>query len=91
VRHLIANTFNNSLFSLLAAAHPTHEWQPWHFLKHPGNIWNDKTIRAFFLYAEKKLGIKKPEDWYTVRASHIAELGGSLCGLLKQGKPLRNM
>jgi hypothetical protein len=53
------------------------EWTTWKFKVVPKHFWDDIANRkAFLKYAEDKLNIKKPEDWYNSSARDVKDLGG---------------
>jgi hypothetical protein len=56
------------------------EWLPWKLKRVPTGFWNDiKNIKKAIKWLEKKIDIKKPEDWYEKICKEVFEnnnLGG---------------
>lgn len=69
---------NNSILKLLQSVYSHHTWMPWRFSYVGNATWNDDTnIHQFFQYCRGQLKIEKQEDWYKVKTSQIASLGGA--------------
>jgi len=63
---------------MLRNCYPDHEWQLWRFTVIPKDEWNDLTVqRQFCEWVTKELNLSSLNDWYSVAAKNIADLGGA--------------
>jgi hypothetical protein len=69
----------DGIFHLLSKVKPELGLLPWKFGQVSANFWNNLENRqTYFTWLERELKIKKPEDWYSIEASMVAEKFGSL-------------
>jgi len=79
VRHnggasLLVNYYNGSLIKALSTVYPEREWK---YEKVPRGYWEDlENQKEYFEMLSSKLGIKKLDDWYTLRAEDVFKIGG---------------
>jgi hypothetical protein len=71
---------SNSLWSVLQAVYPNHEWRPWESsTSTPHGFWDDKRARRRFMdHVMQKLEFKGMSDWYDVNVTRLYDLGGSM-------------
>ena len=76
----ILHEFGDILQDVVKDYLPSYEWQPWLFHCVNKGHWESRINRLFYLrWLEKKLGYKRPEDWYRVRSrDFIVNRGSSL-------------
>jgi hypothetical protein len=75
---LLAHQYNSSVSAAVMAVFSEHRWIPWKFQAVHKGFWSSRdNQKAFFDYAAKEIGIKKPSDWYSVNYKTLAKLGGS--------------
>jgi hypothetical protein len=74
---LLLREAKNSIPRLVQSAYPEHEWIPWKFAHIGASTWADEqNVRKFFEYCQKELKIESFDDWYQVKGTKIASLGG---------------
>lgn len=79
--NLFQNHFNCSIYNILKAYKLDYEWLGWLLEKAPNGFWQIKENRmAYMKWLEKKLNIKKVEDWYKLKTKHFIKYNGG--GLL---------
>jgi hypothetical protein len=62
---------------LLKAHFPNHDWHEWLFQKVPTNFWRDPANRRRYLrWLGKRLGYRKPTDWYAVTGDNFRRNSG---------------
>ena len=63
--------------SFLKKIFPNNQWHPWLFKRVTGKIWKNKKFRDdYIIWIKKKLGIKKPADWYQINFKDIKKIRG---------------
>ena len=74
--------FNDKLIDLLKYLYPNYKFYPWLFKKSHQGLWSKiSNQRDYLRWLEKKLRIKKYEDWYNIELSEFKKNKGP--GLLK--------
>lgn len=89
--------YNSTVSAAIMKHLSDYDWKEWMFSKTPKGFWDKKKNRKRYLdWLGKKLGIKKPEDWYKIkRKKYEANYGnnflklydGSPCSALKDVYP----
>jgi hypothetical protein len=65
--YLLKHYYNNSPSLLITSLYPEYQLLPWKFTWCPHNYWSSlDNQRKFLDWAGKQLGIKEPNDWYSV-------------------------
>lgn len=73
---LLDRFYNNSLYKLLMAVYPEHNWLPWKFVKLPKNAFSDpEIIEKALAHVESELNLTSPRDWRRVKLEHLKSLG----------------
>jgi hypothetical protein len=63
----LLSQYEDSLYQLLVAMYPEHDWLPWRFALVPRIFWDDaKNQRKVLEWAGKQLGVKQFSDWYEI-------------------------
>lgn len=77
---LIRCYYDGSMFGALQSIYPEYEWHPWRLQHAPQNFWNSMdNHRTSLNWIAELLGIREPEEWYTVKNRDLTERGlGSL-------------
>jgi hypothetical protein len=61
--------YGDSLYNLLCAIHPDHQWKKFAFHYLPKDFWEDKSKHYKCMeWLSQRLGITKLDDWYQVNA-----------------------
>jgi hypothetical protein len=59
---------------------PRHDWKEWLFQTAPNGFWHDQMNRHRYLrWLGKRLGYRRPEDWYAIRFQDFVDHGGREC------------
>jgi hypothetical protein len=76
-RGMLSLHYADSPVLAVTANFPDHDWKEWLFPVTPSGFWNEKRNRIRYLrWLEKQLGLKKPEDWYTVEQKEFQKHNG---------------
>lgn len=62
---ILFSRYNVTPYEVLKEVYPEYGWLPWKFDK-ISNPYHVRKQRDFIVWAEKKLNIKEPSDWYNV-------------------------
>jgi hypothetical protein len=72
----IHKRYNGSLMRALSGVYPRQQWKEPR-KQMPSGYWKDtKNQRLFFDKLASKLGLQKPEDWYSVSVDTVMKMGG---------------
>lgn len=79
VRHggqgLLSDYYGRSMYNLLRAVFPEHEWLPWRFPVLPKLIWKEETVvEKAVRFVENELHLRGGNDWKRVRTSELEDL-----------------
>jgi hypothetical protein len=94
--YLVRNIYRGSVFKMLKAVYPEHEWLPWKFTRVPRTLSKDpETLRLVLDFLEKKYNLENFEDWSRLSKEqlkevgllHIIDLNGGLMMILRQFRP----
>eukprot|EP01122_Echinamoeba_exundans_P006822 TRINITY_DN1987_c0_g1_i2.p1 TRINITY_DN1987_c0_g1~~TRINITY_DN1987_c0_g1_i2.p1 ORF type:complete len:428 (-),score=45.11 TRINITY_DN1987_c0_g1_i2:930-2213(-) len=74
---LVQNYFKGSVAAAVAAAYPDHKFLPWKFERLEKRFWETPANRRQFLdFAAHELQLRRAEDWYSVSAQQLCNIGG---------------
>eukprot|EP01114_Cavostelium_apophysatum_P017812 TRINITY_DN5375_c0_g1_i1.p1 TRINITY_DN5375_c0_g1~~TRINITY_DN5375_c0_g1_i1.p1 ORF type:complete len:517 (-),score=158.27 TRINITY_DN5375_c0_g1_i1:2205-3755(-) len=69
---LVGSYYGDSPSKAIMAVFPEVAWQPWKFSKMPNHFLDEDThAKELIEHAASKLGISKPEDWYSVTQQQL--------------------
>ena len=82
--------YNGSPLAAAMDCFSKHNWLEWKFARVPVGFWKKKKNRERYLdWLEKKLKIRKPEDWKKVRRADLKEnFGGGLLAMYRSVETL---
>jgi len=77
-RFFLDQFYGGSLQRALEELFPYYSWQPWRFAKVSQHFWESHSNRLRYGdWLKQTLGIRYEQDWYSVRATDVRNLGGS--------------
>jgi hypothetical protein len=87
---LLGVHYRNSPIDAVRDFKPNVDWKPWLFVAVPQGFWQKRdNRRAYMAWLGKKLGYRKPEDWYRVtRRDFYNHGGGALLHTIPGHSPL---
>ena len=68
----ITNIYSESPTRIVTNILPEYDWYIWKFQMTPMGFWNDDSNKIKYLkWFEMQMGIKKPEDWYSISINDL--------------------
>ena len=68
----ITNIYSESPTRIVTTILPEYDWYIWKFQMTPMGFWNDDSNKIKYLkWFERQMGIKKPEDWYSISINDL--------------------
>lgn len=67
--------FGYCLGDVLSSVYPSHEWQPWKFMRAPEGTWMEPENRKRFVgWLGKELKVESLEEWYRISLSDVGRV-----------------
>lgn len=74
---ILSCVYKDSVANAVMDNFPEHDWAPWKFRQVPSGYWDRPGVRQhFFETIAPELGVRKLEDWYSVKREQVRQIGG---------------